>query len=109
MADSANDSYVTVARIYLHEADHHRNKNLMEEVLHTLQKQHEVRGVTVFRAIAGLDEQGHVRASDLLRIMVDLPVVIEFFDTPERVEAVLAVLNGIIPPGRILRWTATCR
>ena len=45
----------------------------------------------------------------MLRIMVDLPLVIEFFDTPEVSNAVLALLKGMIPPGRIVSWPATCR
>jgi hypothetical protein len=109
MANSVTDSDVTIVRIYLHEADHGHHKTLMQEVLNVLQKEHEVRGVTVFRAIAGLDEHGNVRASDLLRIMVDLPVVVEFFDAPDRVETVLAALDGLIPKGRIVRWHGLCR
>ncbi len=103
------ESEVTIVRIYLHEADHGRHKSLMQEILNILQKLHEVRGVTVFRGIAGLDESGQVRASDLLRIMVDLPVVVEFFDAPQKVEAVLAALDGLIPEGRIIRWNGLCR
>lgn len=109
MPNPASESEVTIVRIYLHEADHGRHKSLMNEILNILQKEHEVRGVTVFRAVAGLDESGQVRASDLLRVMVDLPVVVEFFDTPAKVESVLAVLNGLLPPGRVLRWNACCQ
>jgi PII-like signaling protein len=103
------ESEVTIVRIYLHEADHGAHKNLMQEILNILQKMHEVRGVVVFRGIAGLDESGQVRASDLLRIVGDLPIVVEFFDTPAKVEAVLAALDGLIPSGRIVHWTALCR
>ncbi len=103
------ESEVTLVRIYLHEADHGAHKNLMQEILNILQKMHEVRGVVVFRGIAGLDESGQVRASDLLRIVGDLPIVVEFFDTPVKVEAVLTALDGLIPSGRIVRWTELCR
>ncbi len=103
------ESEVTIVRIYLHEADHGAHKNLMQEILNILQKMHEVRGVVVFRGIAGLDESGQIRASDLLRIVGDLPIVVEFFDTPVKVEAVLTALDGLIPSGRIVRWTALCR
>lgn len=98
---------VTIVRIYLHEADHGRRKNLMQEILNILQDQHRVQGVTVFRGIAGFGETGEVRASDILRIMVDLPLVIEFFDEPPIVEAVLSLLRGRVPQGRIVSWTAT--
>lgn len=109
MANPITESDVAIVRIYLHEADHGHRKGLMQEVLEILREQHEVRGVTVFRAIAGLGESGEVYASDFLRIMVDLPIAIEFFDTPERVETVLAALDGLIPEGRIIRWSGFCR
>lgn len=107
--ESAMASEVTIVRIYLHEADHGRHKSLLQDILNVLRKEHEVRGVTVFRAVAGLDESGEVRASDLLRVMVDLPMVVEFFDYPEKVESVLAAIDGLVPAGRIICWRGTCR
>jgi uncharacterized protein len=102
------ETEVTMVRIYLSEADHGRRKTLMREVLNILQDQHRVRAVTVFRGIAGLGEAGEVHASDILRILVDLPLVIEFFDAPTVVQAVLALLKDLIPEGRTVSWRATC-
>jgi uncharacterized protein len=102
-------SEVTVARIYLHEADHGRRKNLMREILNILQEQQRVKTVTVFRGIAGMGDAGEVRASDILRLMVDLPVVIEFFDEPKVVEAALGLVTDLVPAGHIISWQATCR
>lgn len=103
------ETEVTVVRIYLSEADHGHRKTLMQEVLNILHDQHKVRGVTVFRGIAGIGDTGEVHASDMLRILVDLPLVIEFFDTPEVAKAVLAILNGLIPAGHTISWPAICR
>jgi hypothetical protein len=100
---------VTVVRIYLSEADHGRRKNLMQEVFNILHDQHRVKGVTVFRGIAGFGDSGEVHAADLLRVMVDLPLVVEFFDEPNIVEAVLPLLRGLVPQGRIVSWSATSR
>lgn len=100
---------VTVVRIYLSEADHGHHKSLMQEVLNILHDQHRVRCVTVFRGIAGFGDSGEVHASDILRVMVDLPLAIEFFDEPKVVEAALALLRGLIPEGRIVSWSATSR
>ncbi|HUC08996.1 MAG TPA: DUF190 domain-containing protein [Stellaceae bacterium] len=100
---------VTVVRIYLSEADHGHHRNLMQEVLNILHDQHRVRAVTVFRGIAGFGDNGEVHASDILRVMVDLPLTIEFFDAPKVVEAVLVLLRGLIPEGRIISWPATAR
>jgi hypothetical protein len=101
-------SEVVVVRIYIHEADHGRRQNLMKEMLKILHDQHGVKGVTVFRGIAGLDEHGEVLASDMLRLIVDLPIVIEFFDAPAVIEAVLPLVSGLVPEGRILSWSARC-
>lgn len=103
------DTPVTVVRIYLSEADHGRRKNLMREILNVLHDQHRVKGVTVFRGIAGFSDTGEVHASDILRLMVDLPLVIEFFDDETVVEAVLGLLKGLVPDGRIISWRATSR
>lgn len=100
------DNEVMVVRIYLRETEHGRRKNLMQEVLTILQDQQRVRGVVVFRGIAGLGEGGAVHASDVLRLNVDLPLVIEFYDQPSVAEAALKLLDGLVPPGHILSWRA---
>ena len=103
------DSDVTIVRIYLSEADHGRRKGLMQEILNILHDQQRVRGVTVFRGIAGFGDGGEVHASDILRLMVDLPLVIEFFDTPSVVRPVIELLKDLVPHGRNVSWEATCR
>ena len=103
------DTTVRVVRIYINEADHGRRSNLMQEILNVLHDQHRVRGVTVFRGIAGFGSAGQVHAADILRLTVDLPLVIEFFDQPAVVDAVLELLDGLVPRGHIIAWDASCR
>ncbi len=103
------DTDLTVVRIYLSEAEHGRHKNLINEVLSLLHDKHRVKQVTVFRGIAGTGERGEARAADVLRVLVDLPLVVEFFDTPAVVEAVLPLVKQLVPSGRILSWSATAR
>jgi uncharacterized protein len=100
------DNEVMVVRIYLREAEQGRRKNLMQEVLNILQDQQRVQGVVVFRGIAGLGENGEVHAADLLRLNVDLPLVVEFYDRPSIAEAALRLLDGLVPSGHILSWRA---
>ena len=102
------DDEVTVVRIYLKESDHGRKRSLMEEILNILQDQHRVHGVIVFRGIAGFGSKGAVHSADLLRLMVDLPLVIEFYDKPEVAEAAIALLGDLIPAGHIVHWRAAC-
>jgi PII-like signaling protein len=97
---------ILIVRIYLHEADHGKRKTLMQEILTLLQDRNAVQGVTVFRAIAGFGAGGEVHAGDILRLNVDLPLVIEFFDEPKVAEAAIALLDGLVPGGHIVSWSA---
>jgi uncharacterized protein len=102
------DDDVTVVRIYIKESDHGRKKSLMEELLNILQDQHQVHGVVVFRGIAGFGSKGAVHSADLLRLTVDLPLVIEFYDKPEVVSAAVALIRDLVPAGHMIQWRATC-
>ena len=81
----------------------------MQEILTLLYDKHQLKQVTVFRGIAGTGDRGETRAADILRLLVDLPLVIEFFDKPDIVDAVLPLLKQLIPNGRILSWRASVR
>lgn len=102
------DDDVAVVRIYLKESDHGRKKSLMEEILNILHDQHRVHGVVVYRGIAGFGSKGAVHSADLLRLMVDLPLVVEFYDKPDVVAAAIGILKNLVPAGHIVRWNATC-
>ncbi len=103
------DTDVTVVRIYLTEAEQGRHTSLIHEVLTLLHDKHRLKQVTVFRGIAGSCERGESRAADVLRVLVDLPLVVEFYDKPAVVEAVLPILKQMIPNGRFLSWVASIR
>ena len=57
----AND--VLMVRVYLSEADHGRRKTLVREIFSILRDRHAVKGVTVFRGVAGFgsDREMHWR------------------------------------------------
>jgi PII-like signaling protein len=99
-------SDVLMVRIYLSEADQGKRRKLMQEILTLLQDRHAVQGVTVFRGIAGFGVRGEVRADDILRLNVDLPLVIEFFDEPKVAEAAIHLLDDLVPEGHIVSWPA---
>lgn len=101
----AND--ILMVRVYLSEADHGRRRTLMNEILTLLHDRHILHGVTVFRGIAGFGARGIVHADDMLRINVDLPVVVEFFDEPAAAEAAVALLGDLVPASHVVSWPAT--
>lgn len=94
-------SEVTMVRIYLTEAE-----RAMQNLLARLHDEEKVRGVTVFRGIAGFGRSGVMHSSTLLDLSLDLPVVVEFFDEPEKVERILDHLKDTIPPGHVVTWSA---
>ena len=99
MVSKEND--VRVVRIYITEGDH-KVRSLMG-MLHDEEK---VSGVTVFRGISGFGKSGKMHSSDLLDLLGRLPVVIEFFDSPEKVDKILSHLESELEPGHIVTWLA---
>jgi PII-like signaling protein len=92
---------VTVVRIYLTEAD-----KMLPGLLERLHDDEKVRGVSVFRAISGFGSSGAVHSSSLLDLSLDLPVAVEFFDRPEKVNAILEHLADRVEAGHMIRWEA---
>ena len=97
-----NTIEVTFVRIYLTEGEGH-----MSSLLGRLHDEEKVQGVTVFRGISGFGKSGKVHSSSLLDMSLDLPLVIEFFDEPEKIATILEHLHSDIEPGHIVSWPAT--
>jgi len=93
---------VTFVRIYLTEGE-----GRMEGLLQRLHDEEQVQGVTVFRGISGFGKSGKMHSSSLLDMSLDLPLVIEFFDVPQKVNEILEHLRKDIEPGHIVSWSAT--
>lgn len=103
------DKDMRLVRLYLSEADQGKKHGLLKEIMKVLHDQQRVHGVTVFRGIAGFGSRGVVHSADLLRLTVNLPLVVEFFDEPARVEAALTALESLVPPGHVISWPVQCR
>lgn len=96
-----NTLEITFVRIYLTEGE-----GLMESLLKRLHDEEKVQGVTVFRGISGFGSSGKLHSSSLLDMSLDLPLVIEFFDVPEKVSQILEHIRRDIDPGHIVCWQA---
>ena len=92
---------VTMVRVYLTEEKAH-----LSRLLKRLNDEHRVRGVTVFRGIAGFGQSGELHASSLLDVSLDLPVVIEFFDEAEKAAVVMEELYAVVGRDHIVSWPA---
>lgn len=92
---------VTMVRIYLNEG-----QGQMEKLMQLLHDEEKVRGVTAFRGVAGFGKSGKMHSSTLLDMSLDLPLIMEFFDEPEKVARVMEHLNKIVKPGHMVSWPA---
>lgn len=98
---SQDQTHIKIVRIYVTEAD-----KLMKSIMDYLHNEVKVRGVTIFRAISGFGKSGAIHSNTLLTMSLDLPVVIEFFDVPEKVITALSHLKTLTGEGHIVSWDA---
>lgn len=96
-----NVEEVTVVRVYLTESS-----GMLKSLLNYLHDESKVHGVTVFRGITGFGKSGRYHSSTLMDMSLDLPVVIEFFESPRRAKAIIEHLNRQVDPGHIVYWDA---
>lgn len=96
-----NSSEVTMVRVYLTEGEAQ-----LRSLLKRLRNWEKLRGVTVFRGISGYGESGVIHDAGIIDLAVDLPLVLEFFDTPEKIATIVEHLNETIKPGHIVTWPA---
>ncbi|MFZ4076994.1 MAG: DUF190 domain-containing protein [Legionellaceae bacterium] len=91
---------VLFVRVYTTESS-----DLLKTILDYLKNEAGIRGVSVFRAIHGFGETGE-HTTSFIDLSLNLPLVIEFFDTKNKVEPALKHLNTLIKHEHIVFWKA---
>ena len=92
---------VIMARIYTLEGHDQLNQAL--DILHDEEK---IMGVTIIRGIAGFGENREVHTSSLLTLSLELPLIIEFYDAPVKVEKAIQALKLRLDFKHIVSWSA---
>jgi len=92
---------ITMVRIYLSEGRDH-----YERLVNWLYADNQVKGVSVFRAIEGFGEDRKIHTASLMELSLELPVVIEFFDTPDVISGVLEQVETMVKADHIVTWSA---
>jgi PII-like signaling protein len=92
---------VTVARIYLREGEH-----LLGEITKFLHDEEKVSGVTELQGIAGFGPDGKIHTAYLLDLSLDLPLIVEFYGEPARMEEVIQHLIQKMNLPHIITWPA---
>ncbi len=86
--------------IYIGESDKWRGKSLHVALLETLRTQG-MAGATVTRGLAGFGAHSVVHTANILVLSLDLPLIIQVVDTPEKIETVLKVIAPMVGEGLI--------
>jgi PII-like signaling protein len=79
----------------------------LNQALTILHDEEHIQGVTVFRGIAGFGENRQVHTSSLLDLSLELPLVLEFYDEPEKVLTAITKLQNRLGLKHIISWQAT--
>jgi CBS-domain-containing membrane protein len=87
-------------RIYIGESDRWRGKPLDAVLLETFRAQG-MAGATVLRGAAGFGAHSHIHSTRLEVLSIDLPVIIELVDTPEKVASIIEVIYPMVREGLI--------
>lgn len=96
-----NTRDLTLVRVYLAE-----RSGKLEELGERL-RDAGIGGWTVFRGVEGFGSSGKMRTASLVDLALDLPVTVEFFDTPERIEQLLPEVVALAGSDHVVWWRVT--
>jgi uncharacterized protein len=86
--------------IYVNSTDQWHGRPLYSAIVQTCQ-QHGIAGASVTRCVEGYGATHHLHTARLLELSENLPVRIHIVDSAERVEPLLAALEGMIRQGLV--------
>jgi hypothetical protein len=91
-------SNATKLTIYVSDGARHEHKPLYEAIVERLQREG-IAGATVIHGSASYGADKQLHTVKIMHLSNDLPVIIIAIDTPEKIEAVIPVLDSIIDKG----------
>ncbi len=91
---------VILLRIYLTEAAKWEHKPMYEAIVMRAREQG-LSGATVLRGPMGFGRSSHMHTAKILDLSMNLPVVVEIFETEEKVNAFLPLLDEMLTSGHV--------
>lgn len=87
-------------RVFIGESDKWHHKPLYEELVQTARRMG-LAGATVLRGIEGFGARSHLHTTRILRLSEDLPLVLEFIDTEDKIDSFLQEVDPMIGEGLV--------
>ena len=94
-------------RIFIGESDRWQHKPLYEAIVMKAREMH-LAGATVTRGVMGFGKTSRLHTAKILRLSLDLPLVIEFVDSEEKIQSFLPVLDTMMGGGLVTMETVKC-
>lgn len=85
-------------RVYTCEQHRHGGMPVYEWLVQTARAER-MAGATVLRGLEGYGVHSHLHTAKVLRMAVDLPVIVEIVDMPDRISAYLDRVGGALSEG----------
>ncbi len=87
-------------RVFIGESSRHDGKPLYEWLVLEAKAQG-MSGATVLQGIMGFGAHSRIHTAKILRLSLDLPVIIEIVDNPEKIDAFLTHIDGVLDGGLV--------
>jgi PII-like signaling protein len=87
-------------QVFIGESDRVERRPLHEAIVEMLRAEG-CAGATVVRGVEGFGANSRIHTANILRLSEDLPVVITFVDSAERVERILPKLDEMVSGGLV--------
>ncbi len=98
MNDGELEGEGLLLRIFIGEDDRWHGKALYEAIL-LLAKERGLAGCTVTRGLAGFGAASRIHTAKIERLSMDLPIVVEIVDSPDKVRALLPDIEEMVEDG----------
>jgi PII-like signaling protein len=87
-------------RIFIGESDKYEGKPLYEWLV-IKAKEQGLAGATVLRGLMGFGANSRIHTTKILRLSMDLPIVVEIVDTPEKIKKFLSFIESVVTEGLV--------
>lgn len=87
--------------IYIGESDRWHHQPLHTAIVETLRREGAA-GATVVKGFEGFGKDSRLHTAGILRLSADLPVIVIWVDSPERVDALLPLIDEMIGAGLVV-------
>ncbi|NQT51919.1 DUF190 domain-containing protein [bacterium] len=97
-------SEAELLRVFIGESDRYEGRPLYEALVERAREMG-LAGATVLRGVMGFGAHSRLHTAKVLRLSEDLPTVLEIVDAPEKIEAFVTAIDGMIDEGLVTRET----